>query len=100
MLNLVFATEIGIFVTDGVVRVRVRRHDGLEGHTRQGLDVGFGQDLVQPLLAHPPHIVPGIRFALVQNAKIHPGIFHQSGELLCHLLIARVKRSVVTHEPQ
>ena len=93
--------EVGIFIADGVVAVRIGgHHAGKRLCRRHGGLVMLDQTLEQSFLAGAAYIIAGAALTLAQNSEIHPGGLEQSRHGLRNRLVARIERGVIADKPE
>src|SRR5712691_4025489 len=80
--------------------MRVPRQDPIERAVRDSSHILLAQEVEKTLLADAADVAPGVAFRVVENPKVDAGVAKQASESLCHELVARVERCVVTDEPE
>ena len=91
--------ELRILVAQRVQRVRVGGEDRLELRVAERAHVLLDQQLEQPLLADPAHVVAGVALALVEQPERHAGVVEDPRDGLRGELHALVEGGEVADEP-
>ena len=94
------AAELRVLEPEGVVRMRVRGHDLLELRRAEDGQVLLHQELVEPLLAHPAHVVARVPLAVIEDAEVESQPLEDPRHRARQLLEARVVGGVIPHEPE